>query len=83
MKSHLVEILNKAIINIIIIIIIIIILLLLLLLLLLLNLSLKRRRLTISKKLCLMIFCSFVLRHLCPEHEVNAHTGITALFTNM
>ena len=30
-----------------------------------------------------MIFCSFVLRHLCPEHEVNAHTGITTLFTNM
>ena len=23
-----------------------------------------------------MIFGSSVLRHLCPEHQVNAHTGI-------
>ena len=30
-----------------------------------------------------MIFWSFVFRHLCSEHEVNAYTGITTLFTNM
>ena len=35
-----------------------------------------------SGKICLVLFqgcCSFVLRHLCPVHEINAQTPVTTI----
>ena len=37
-----------------------------------------------SGKICLVLFqgcCSFVLRHLCPVHEINAQTPVTTILT--
>ena len=37
-----------------------------------------------SRKICLVLFqgcCSFVLRHLCPVHKINAQTPITTILS--
>ena len=34
-----------------------------------------------SSWFCFMVFCSFVLCHLCPVHKINARTPIAAILS--